>query len=389
MIQKYAKKYKDYITKMRREFHEYPEPSFQEFKTSQKIQDELNKMRVTYKVVAGTGVVATIGNKKEGKTVILRADIDGLQVNECTNLEYSSKNPGVMHACGHDGHAAMLLGAARILKDLENEINGTVKLYFQPAEEIAQGALKMIEEEPIDTADSCFAIHLWSDLPCGKVSVESGPRMASADIFKIVLEGKGGHGSLPHQTIDSVVVGSSLVMNLQPIVSREISPLESAVVTIGSFSAGTRFNVIANQAILEGTTRCFNPQIRNEFKNILERVIKGTCDTYRAKGKLEYTYGTSPCINDESCSKIAEDSVKKLLGDSGLIKMEKLTGGEDFCFFLEKIPGVLAFVGSRNSEKMADFPHHHEKFNIDEDSLEIGTSLYVQYALDFLNNLNK
>ncbi len=385
MIKKLVEQNKNYIINMRREFHKYPEPSFQEFRTSKRIQEELTKMGIPFKVIAGTGVVRFINKDKKGKKIILRADMDALQVQECTGVEYCSTNIGMMHACGHDGHSAMLLGAAKVLNEIKDTLAGEVRLFFQPAEEIAQGALKMLEEEPIDNADGCFAIHLWSDLPCGKVSVEAGPRMASADIFEIIVDGKGGHGSLPHQTIDAVVVGSALIMNLQSIVSREISPLESSVVTIGSFHSGTRFNVIANQAILKGTTRAFNPEIRNNFKSILERVTKGTCDTYRASGQVNYTYGTAPCINDENCSKIALKSVETILGRNGIIKMEKITGGEDFCYFLEKVPGVLAFVGAGNPSKDANYPHHHEKFAIDEDSLEIGTALYSQYTLDFLS----
>ncbi|MGL5759972.1 MAG: amidohydrolase, partial [Cetobacterium sp.] len=246
MIKKLVEQNKNYIINMRREFHKYPEPSFQEFRTSKRIQEELTKMEIPFKVIAGTGIVGFINKGKKGKKIILRADMDALQVQECTGVEYCSVNNGLMHACGHDGHSAMLLGAAKVLNEIKDTLVGEVRLFFQPAEEIAQGALKMLEEESIDDADGCFAIHLWSDLPFGKVSVEAGPRMASADIFEIIVNGKGGHGSLPHQTIDAVVVGSALIMNLQSIVSREISPLESSVVTVGSFHSGTRFNVIAN-----------------------------------------------------------------------------------------------------------------------------------------------
>ncbi|MGL4862062.1 MAG: M20 family metallopeptidase [Cetobacterium sp.] len=383
MIKKLISKNKDYIIQMRREFHKYPEPSFEEFRTSKRIQEELAKMGIPFKVVAGTGVVGFINKGKKGKVIALRADMDALQVQECNDLDYCSTNPGIMHACGHDGHSAMLLGAAKVLNEIKEELSGEVKLYFQPAEEIAQGALKMFEEEPLIGVDGCFGIHLWSDVPCGKVSVEAGPRMASADLFEIVITGKGGHGSLPHQTVDAVVTASALVMNLQSIVSREISPLESAVVTVGSFNSGTRFNVIANQAVLKGTTRTFNPEIRDNFKNILERVTKGTCETYRATGEVYYTFGTAPCINDKKCSEIATESVKTILGDNGVVKMEKITGGEDFCYFLQQVPGVLAFVGAGNPDKGASYPHHHEKFAIDEDSLEIGAALYAQYTVDF------
>ena len=386
-IKELAKKNKDFIVNLRREFHQIPEPSLEEYKTSKKIQDELERLNVKYKVVAKTGVVAEIGGKKPGKTVVLRADIDALQVTECTNVSYSSKNTGMMHACGHDGHAAMLLGAAKILKEIEDDIPGLVKLYFQPGEEVALGAKKMLEEEPIkNIADGCFAIHLWSDLPVGKISIEEGPRMASADLLKIEITGKGGHGSLPHQTIDSVVVGSALVMNLQSIISREISPLDSAVVTIGSFQAGTRFNVIANKAVLEGTVRTFSKEVSKNIEEAIRRIVKSTCETYRATGEVFYKYGTTPVINDPLCSKIAEGAVEKLLGKEGIQKFEKITGGEDFCYFLDEVPGVLAFVGIRNEDKNANFPHHHEKFNMDEDALEYGAGLYAQYAIDFLSN---
>ena len=386
-IKELAKKYKDYVVGLRREFHQMPEPSLQEYKTSKRIQEELDKMGAKYKVVAGTGVVVEIGGKKSGKKVALRADIDGLSVNECTGVDYASKNCGMMHACGHDGHISMLLGAARILKDIEDEINGTVKLYFQPAEEVAAGAKAMIEAEPLKgVVDGCFGIHLWSDIPVGKISVEAGPRMASADVLKIEIKGKGGHGSLPHQAIDSVVAGSALVMNLQPIVSREISPVDSAVVTIGSFHSGTRFNVIANQATLEGTVRTFSKDTQKKVEAAIRRVVKSTCEAYRTEGEVIYNYGTTPVINDERCSAIAEKSVEKLLGKEGLTKFEKITGAEDFCYFMEEVPGALAFVGIRNPEKNADYPHHHEKFNMDEDGLEYGMGLYAQFAVDFLNN---
>lgn len=385
MVDKYVSECKDYIIGRRREFHENPEESLKEFRTSKRIQEELTKMEIDFKVIAGTGVVATIIGGKKGKTLVLRADMDALQVKECTGVEYASKIDGLMHACGHDGHTAMLLGAAKILKKIATEIEGVIKFYFQPGEEVAQGAKKMIEEEPLDDVDGCFAIHLWSGLPIGKVSVEEGPRMSSADIFKIIIKGKGGHGSLPHQAIDSVVAGASLVMNLQSIVSREINPNQSSVITVGSFISGTRFNVIASEAVLEGTTRAFDKKVSKQIENSIKRITKSTCESYRTEFKVEYIYGTTPVINDRKCSLIAENSVRKILGENGNQKMEKITGGEDFCYFMEKVPGVLAFVGTNNPEKDTGYPHHHEKFNIDEESLCIGTELYVQYAIDFLS----
>lgn len=386
-IKKLAEQYKDYVIDLRREFHMYPESSWEEFRTSSRVKEELDKLEIPYISLAGTGVLATIKGKNPGKTVALRGDMDALETTETNDIPYKSKHEGKMHACGHDGHTAMLLGAAKILKDIQDELNGTVYLIFQPAEEVAGGAKKMIEESDfMDNVDSVFGIHLWSDIEIGKVSVEAGPRMASADFFSLKIKGKAGHGSMPHQTVDAVVAASAVVMDLQSVVSREISPLDSAVLTIGSFHSGTRFNIIAGEATLEGTTRCFKPEIREKLPDIIERIAKNTAASYRADASLSYTWATPATINDEECSKIAAGSVEKILGKDGVTKMEKTTGGEDFAYFLEKAPGVLAFVGIRNEEKGACYPHHHDKFNMDEDALEIGTALYVQYAVDFLNS---
>lgn len=377
---------KDYVIGLRRDFHKHPERSLEEYRTSKRIKEELDKMGIPYVAVAETGVVATIKGNNPGKTVALRADMDALSVFEENDVEYKSKVDGMMHACGHDGHTAMLLGAAQVLNDIKDQINGTVKLFFQPAEEVAKGAKAMVDNGVLEGVDGVFGIHLWSGLECGKVSVEEGPRMAAADIFKIHVKGKGGHGSLPHQGVDAVVASAAIIMNLQSIVSRETSPLDSVVVSVGALHSGTRFNVIASEAVLDGTARYFNPELREEIPKMIERVAKSTAEAYRAEAKLEYRYGTPISINDKECSKIAEKSVIKLLGEDGLSLLDKLTGGEDMAEYMNRVPGVLAFVGAGNPEKGAAYPHHHGKFNIDEDSLEIGTSVYVQYALDFLDN---
>ena len=385
-VKELGKKYKDYVIELRREFHMYPESSFEEFRTSKRVKEELDKMGIPYESLAGTGVLATLKGDKPGKTVALRADMDALEIQETNDVEYKSKNDGKMHACGHDAHTSMLLGAAKMLSENKDSINGTIMFIFQPAEEVAGGAKKMIEESDfLDNVDSVFGIHVWSDLETGKVSVDAGPRMASADFFDIKVTGRAGHGSMPHQTVDAVVVGSAIVMNLQSFVSREMSPLDSVVLSIGSFHSGTRFNIIAGEAVLSGTSRCFSPEIREQFPIAIERIAKSTAEAYRATAELDYTHGTPPTINDEESALIAQGSVTKLLGESGNISMPKTTGGEDFSFFLEKVPGAFAFVGVRNDEKNANFPHHHDKFNIDEDGLEIGSNLYAQYALDFLN----
>ncbi|MFY9431135.1 MAG: M20 family metallopeptidase [Acetomicrobium sp.] len=380
-----AKNVKDYVIDLRREFHMYPERSGEEFRTSQRVKEELDKLGIPYTTAGGTGVIGIIKGEKPGKTVALRADMDALEVYEKNDIPYKSKTDGLMHACGHDGHTAMLLGAAKVLSMIKNELKGCVKLFFQPAEEIAQGALKMIDDGAMEGVDSVFAIHLWSGLPMGKISVEAGPRMAAVDVFDITVNGKGGHGSAPHEGVDALVAASDIVMALQTIVSRELSPLEPVVVTVGKLVAGTRFNVLASEAKLEGTNRYFNPKIKDVLPQAIERMAKNVAAGYRAEAHLNYQFATSPVINDPECSALATRAVEKILGKDGLIEYEKVMGGEDFAEFLKKAPGALALVGIGNEEKKTTYPHHHPNFNIDEDALEIGVVLYVQYALDYLN----
>lgn len=380
-----AKKYKDYVISMRREFHRFPEASLEEYRTSKRIKEELEKFGIAAEIMGDTGVVATISGKNNGKTVALRGDIDALSVTEATNTSYSSETPGLMHACGHDTHAAMLLGAAKILKNMENELNGNVKLIFQPGEEVARGALKMVNCGVLNNVDNIFGMHISSDLPAGSVSADAGPRCASADIFSIKITGKGGHGARPDQCVDAVVVASAIVMNLQSIVSREFSPLEPVVLTVGSIVSGSRFNVIAQTATLEGTTRCYNLSIRENFPKIIERIAKSTAEAYRATAEVTYTLGVGPTINNSTYSDLAKTSASKLVGESNVIYRPPSTGGEDFSEFSNRVPGVMVNLGARNEEKGIIYPHHHEKFDVDEDVFEIGSALYAQYAIDYLN----
>lgn len=381
-----SNKYKQNVIDLRREFHKYPEASSYEYKTIDRIGRELDKLGVSYKKVAGTGIIAEIkgNNPGTGKTIALRADIDALSVKELTDCEYKSQNEGFMHACGHDCHISMLLGAAIILSEVKNELNGTIRLLFQPAEEIAAGAKKMIEAGALDGVDGVFGIHVWSDIEQGFVCIQEGPLMASADLFTINVRGKGGHGSAPHQGVDAVVASSAIVMNLQSIVSRELSPLEPAVVSIGSLNVGSRFNVIASEGILNGTTRSFNQNVRSKFPEIIKRIAQDTASAYRATAEVTYTFATPVVINDANCSKIAEKSLDKIGAKS--IVIEKITGGEDFAEYLNRVPGIIALVGVRNEAKGACYPQHHPMYTVDEDALEIGAALYAQYAVDFLNS---
>lgn len=380
-IQKLGEKYKDYMVEMRRYFHENPEPSTEEYNTSAKIKEELDKMGISYVSAAGTGVIGTIQGGKPGKTVALRADMDALQVKECTGFPFASKKEGLMHACGHDGHIASLLGAAKILNEIKDEIQGTVKLFFQPAEETAWGAKKMIEEGALEGVDGVFGIHIWADIELGKISVEAGPRMASTDLFRIKVTGKGGHGSLPHQGVDAVVAGSAIVMNLQSIVSREISPLETAVVSVGQIKSGSRFNVIAPEAFMDGTTRAFSAEVRGKFHGMIDRIAKNTAAAYRAEAVTEYEYLVPVTINDERCSKIAEEAVRETFGEEALTTFPKITGSEDFSYFSNEREGVLCFVGTGTENY---YPHHHPKFSVDERALPVAASMYAAYAVNYL-----
>jgi amidohydrolase len=376
----------EYVRGLRREFHRHPEPSWGEERTASRVEEELTAMGIEHKRIAKTGVMAWIPGGKPGKTVALRADMDALEIFELNDLEFKSEIDGMMHGCGHDGHTAMLLGAAKILKSKRDELCGTVRFLFQPAEEYVQGAKVMIKDGCLDGVDGILGIHLWADLPTGVVSVEAGPRMASSDNFVINVKGKGGHGANPHQTIDAVVVGAAIVRDLQTIASRKSSPLDPVVVTIGRFASGSRFNVIAQEAKLEGTARCFTPQLRDDLEEHIGRIASEVAKAYRATIEMDYSRGVAALINDESCSEIAAGSVAKILSPEAVQPMIKTTGSEDMAEYLCRVPGLIAFVGTADPKKEEIFPHHNPKFDIDEDSLVHGTALYVQFAIDFLNN---
>lgn len=385
-IQENAAQYNDYVIAMRRHFHMHPELSLEEFETTNFVAKELEKIGVPYERLTETGLVATIEGRGPGKTVALRSDMDALNVTQKNDVPYKSQTEGKMHACGHDAHTAILLGAAQILNDMKDTFDGTVKLVFQPAEEVAAGAKALMAAgDWYSKVDNFFGAHVWSGLEAGKVSVEAGPRMAAADIFKINITGKSGHGSMPHQTLDAVVVASAMVLNLQTLVSREYSPLEPLVISVGSIHSGNRFNVIAGSAELEGTVRYFSREIAGTIEDSIRRVVESTAAMYRCEATLEYSYVTPPLINEEASSALAYEAALKTHGADNIVKLEKTTGGEDFAYFLNEKPGCFAFIGTKNAAKKTDFAHHNENFDIDEDALIGGSALYAEYALTFLS----
>jgi amidohydrolase len=373
---------REYVTDMRRYFHMHPESSLQEFETCKRIQKELSEMGVPFKVVNDIGVIAEIEGAKPGKTVALRGDIDALEITEKTGVPYASTVPGKMHACGHDAHAAMLLGAAKVLWAMKDEFEGTVRLIFQPAEELIAGAKIMIEAGCLEGVDSIFGIHVASAYKVGQVDCTPGPRMASADMMTVTVNGVSGHGARPDQCIDAVVITAAIAMNLQTIVSREYSPLDPTVVTIGQMQAGTRANIIANKGTLELSIRSFSPEIRAGLIESIKRVATGTAQALRGTVEFKLTQGTPPTINHEGPTEIARAAAKEIYGEDCLVEREKQTGSEDFAYYSERIPGAMAFIGSAVPGPYV--PHHNELFDIDEKALPGGTALYVTYALKAL-----
>lgn len=380
---------KDYIIKMRRYLHQNPEPSEQEVNTCKKVCEELKKMGLEPKVVctSQTGVMCDIKGSQPGKTIALRADMDALSVQELNDVCYKSTVDGLMHACGHDAHTATLLGAAKILSACKDDFKGTVRLLFQPAEETAYGAKAMIEAGCLDGVDATMGTHVNSSLESGKISVQAGPRLAAANWFKYRLIGKPGHGALPHQGIDAGLAACSAALNLQHLVSREFPSDKPLVITIGKIEAGTRFNVIAAEATLEGTVRCFDPDVFREVPDAMERVMKGIADAYRCQLVVEKAEPvTMPCYNPEIPAARAEKTVKKLFGDAGIGFAPAQMGGEDYSFMMDKIPdSVFAHIGTANPDKGTAEPHHSGHFNVDEDALPGASALYAQYAVDYLN----
>ncbi|KXS49543.1 amidohydrolase [Halanaerobium congolense] len=373
-----------YVLDLRREFHMHPETSWNEKRTSKRIKEELAKMGISYQEYADTGVAAVIKGSNAGKTAALRADMDALKVEEKTDLEFKSKNEGIMHACGHDGHTAMLLGTARALYEIRDQLAGNVKLIFQPAEEMVQGAAKMVEEGVLDDVDGIMGIHLWADLPTGKINVEAGPRMASGDYVIVEFTGKGGHGSMPHQGVDPIVMASSFVLDSQAILSRETNSLDPVVLTFGKMKSGSRFNVIPDKAEIVGTLRCFSEKTRVQASKAIKRYAEKTAKAYRGEAEVTIQKGTPPTINDQRAAEIARSAAQKIIAAEDLIAMDKTTGSEDMAYYLREVPGVIAFVGAGFEDEEQNYPHHNSKFKINEDSLKTGTSLYFNFALEFL-----
>jgi len=386
LVKEIAEKYQNYVIEMRRKFHRCPEIALQEFQTCRMICEELQGMGLAPKVIHGTGVMVDIGDRsRSGRTVCIRSDIDALQVPEETGAEYASENPGYMHACGHDAHIAMNLGCARILCDIKDELNGSVRLIFEPAEEIAKGALGMIAEGALDQVDTIYGTHVWGDVLAGTFSAEAGPRMASADFFTIRVKGKSVHGSLPHKGIDPIAAAAAIIGNLQVVFHREVEASEPAVLSFCQIHGGSTDNAIPEEVTIGGTTRAFSRDVRNSFPGIMERVIHDTARAFRAEAALDYRFGSSPVTNDALCSERALKAITKNYGTKAVTCQKPTMGGENFSEYQELVPGVFVFLGVRNEALGAVYPNHSSHFSMDETVLIRGSVAAVQYAVDFLN----
>ena len=376
-IREEIKNIKDEIYAIRRHFHRYPELSFKEFNTAETISEHLDKLGISHKKGVGkTGVVGEI-TFGPGPTIALRADMDALPIQEENNLDYKSLNDGVMHACGHDGHMAILLGAANALSKNSKLKKGTVRFIFQPAEEGLGGAKYMIEDGCLDKVDEIYGLHLWNYQLYGEVGIKDGPVMASADLFDIEVSGKGGHGATPQGTVDAIVVASNLVTMLQTIVSRNTNPLESTVLSIGKIKGGHNFNIISDKVHMSGTTRAYTEENRTMIKQRMKEIIEGVSKSFGADIKLNYKDGYPPTVNHSSQVEKVLEAARSIVA-SGAKNPYLSMGGEDFSYYLQNKPGCFFFVGSApNENEILSTPHHCSHFNIDERALLIGASVYV------------
>ncbi|MBO9128723.1 amidohydrolase [Bacillus sp. 165] len=375
------------MVEMRRYLHQYPELSFQEYKTAQYIASFYEERGIEVQMhVGGNGVVAKVHGKSPGKTVALRADFDALPIQDEKTVPYRSKVNGVMHACGHDGHTATLLILAEVLHELRHEFDGTVVFIHQHAEELAPGGAKpMIEAGCLETVDVIFGTHLWATEPLGSILIHPESIMAAADRFEIVIKGKGGHGAQPHETKDSILAASHLVLNLQQIVSRRINPLDSAVLSIGSFEAVNAFNVIAEQAKLVGTVRTFKENIQNFMQEEIERIIQGTCLAFGVEYEFTYFKGYPPVINHKDQTTFLADLAKDIPGVLKVHETEPLMVGEDFAYYLQSVPGTFFLTGAQAPHNKNPYPHHHARFDFDERAMLIAANTLGNAALTYMS----
>ncbi|MTI57592.1 M20 metallopeptidase family protein [Geosporobacter ferrireducens] len=380
----------DELITLRRDFHMHPELGYEEYRTSQVVYDYLKELGLDVRKAAKTGVVGVLKGNVEGKTVLLRADMDALPQEEKTGVSYQSINKGIMHACGHDGHMAMLLIAAKILSKHKNSMKGNVKFVFQPNEEAA-GALDMIHEGILEDpkVDAAFGLHLWTPIESGKIGLAGGPVMAATEEFEVSIIGKAGHTSAPHTAIDPVLAAASVVQGLQSIQTREIDPLLPITIMIGKIHGGSGRNIIADQVDIGGTIRFLfkNEKVEKDILlNKFERVIKGTCEAFGVQYYLKYIPSNPSLMNDERMMEYVSRGASETYGTDQNVIAYRCLAGEDFAEFTHRVPSAFYFIGTGSVDKNTHYPHHHPMFNIDEETLKYGVEMHVRTVLHFLND---
>ncbi len=387
-----SKEIHQWIIEKRRTIHRHPELMYEEFETSKLVQNTLKELKIPYKKdIAITGVVGTIGNGN-GPCIALRADMDALPIHEETDIDFKSEIDGKMHACGHDCHTAMLLGAARVLKENEDKIKGTIKLIFQPAEEGGAGG-KMMREQGVlldPKVQQIFALHVAGTIPVGTLASREGTLLAATSSIKILVKGKGGHAAAPHNTNDPVVTGSKIVVELQTLVSRELNPLEPGVISITMANAGSAFNVIPSTMELQGTIRSLTIEGVSNLQTRVKEVAQSIAKANRCEAEVSFPGNDyPPTINDAGCWQLGKSAAKEILGEENLIEMlDPIMGGEDFAYYTEEVPGCFSFLGVGNPDIDAVYDVHHPMFKVDEKALSLGTAIHVNTALKALENLN-
>ena len=383
-IHKLVGEYKDLIIKTRRDLHRIPEPAYTEKKTSSYVAKYLKSEGLKVQTgIAQHGVIGLMDMGKPGPTLMIRADMDALPITEDTGLPFASTHKGAMHACGHDGHMAMVLGSVTVLNKIKDRLRGKIKFLFQPAEEGPGGAKPMIEAGVMEnpTVDYSIGCHMWPDIPEGSIGVRPGPFMAAMNRFDIRITGKGGHGAMPHLCVDALEVGTQVVNALQRIVSRHMNPLDPTVVTIGSFHSGTAFNVIPEVAEMSGTTRTFDMEIWRTWEARIEKVVRGICESMSAEYELNFQFDYPPTINDESVSQTVRVCAEKVVGKDRVVEPEPTMGGEDMAYYLERSKGCFFFLGT-GREGCASL--HNPRFDFNEDVLMLGIETYCRIALHLL-----
>lgn len=391
-IMEKAEQIQEELIRIRRDIHAHPETGFQETRTAALVSAYLKDLGIEVRENVGrTGVVGTLRGKYPGRTILLRADMDCLEMQEQNEVDYKSEYPGRMHACGHDAHTTWVLGAAKILAGLQDQLQGNVKFLFQPAEETDGGAKPMIQDGALEDpqVDAAIGAHVWPGVDAGKIGVKYGPMMASPDFVRITITGKGGHGAEPHNCVDPISIGCQVYMAFQMIISRRISPLEPVVLTIGQFQAGTAHNIIPDKVEMVGTVRTFSFEMKEKMRSMMDAALKSITEANGATYQFEYLPHYPPVINDAGMTAQVEAAAKEILGEENVIRLEQPTmGAEDFSYFQQKVPGAYFNVGTFNAEKGITKPIHNPQFNIDETILHKAAAVLAHTAVCFLNGKN-